>query len=136
MISRSTRIVAVALLALLIGCGIGPRAENADLARKPTGSQIRVQTRDVDFRDAELLVSQDSALLILTEAGTLVSVYHDQVWTITLPGKPPIVLRGRAPAPRQAAVLKAMSRFPQGLTATQLDQLIAHHGNRDIEVIR
>ena len=142
MIARRLKGHVLVLASLLIAaCHVGPEIEYSNLGRDPKGASVQVQltTKTGGKRTkhrGELLEVRDDALVVVvpepTAAGArLVRIPWNLIYRVKAVDLPGIAVRtsqGDAKRADSTDKLRIVSRFPQGLTAEQSDQLLAHYG--------
>jgi hypothetical protein len=131
---RLSHIVATGLLLASGGCYFGPRAATYGPARSAQG--IRVQING-DL-NAELLVVSDTALLVRRVIPSqLVFVPYGMVRSMTFRQNSALnygpVRVGGVPRPETRAQWRLVARYPQGLTAEQVQELLRRMGQSSLE---
>ncbi len=132
---RAVSIVLVAWLGLT-SCYVGPRAQSFPPAQRPEGVAARLVTRSHRPLSGEVLVVQDTALII--RRGD--SLYFVPVAVIregTFPNVSEAQIRRGAFVRMQDGRerLQLVSRFPQGLSADKLQALLEAYGQRALVVV-
>lgn len=131
------RVGLAVLVAVAGACTIGPRVEEFPPARSPVGVVADIQTREARRLSGELLVVEDSALLILSARTTRVTrvpyrtirraEFRQLSWATIRDGKPPD--RGKR------SRLALVSRFPQGLSPELLARFMEARGQEEVETV-
>jgi len=123
-------ILAIALL--VAACFTGPHAESFRPATSPQGVELSLRLRRASVR-GELLEVRDTALLVMQRT---------QITLVPLRAVRAVWARGYAlpyrdgPAtPAALARLRAVSRYPTGLSDEALRQLLAHAGQSEVLVV-
>lgn len=132
---RAAPIVLVAWLGLT-GCYVGSRAQSFPPAQRPEGVAARLVTRIHRPLNGEVLVVQDTALIIRRGDGLyFVPVAVIQEGTFPNVGEAQI-RRGAFVHKRDGRErLQLVSRFPQGLSDDRLQALLAAYGQRALVVV-
>lgn len=125
---RHERVCTVALLCAAAACTVGGRPESYVPATTPEGVTTTVTLRSERF-EAELLALDDTALIVrrlyamppvvFVRYTALRGAQFKQVGALET---------GRPPLPRVREKLRLVSRFPQGLSADLLRELLTIHG--------
>ncbi len=122
-------------VAVLTACAVGPKISNFWLASSPEGTPVTVLLNDSEFRSAELLEMADSSVLLLTRERELVRVYYSRI-RVFRPQHGPSFHGADPMRPMRLAQLRALARYPQGLTPGQVDTLLATYAQSRVEVHR
>lgn len=132
--SRGTSALLLLLLAASAGCYVrsGVRAETLRVANAPRGVTATLEVRDERGPlQGELLEVRDSALLLLTEDPELVLVPFREIRRAAFAQMPPVVWNSGGPSRTRRRQLTLRSRFPQGLPAELLAQLLDSTGQSE-----
>jgi len=121
------RNVAIAVAGLLLAaCVVGPNIDTYGPANRVNGTQttmrLLVGGQEVTHT-GELIAVRSDDFLVLTEEG-LERIPHELVQRADFASASPDDIRG-AGTDRQRRSLARYSRYPQGLTQTQMDGLLA-----------
>ena len=138
------------LLAILLiaGCHVGPQVDQSDIGRKPHGASVIVQLKAKPMakkaeHQGELLEVRDDGLVLLREEGVsgmprVVLIPWGSVYRASASDLPGIAVRtsqGAAQRETSTEALRNVSRFPQGLSPTLAERLLAHYGQSKIETL-
>jgi len=124
-------------LLVVVACSLGPRVKTFAPVREPRGLVAQV-SRGRERFDAELLAVTDSALLMLNPlAGQVVLVPYNAATRVRFPQIPTIytLKRGSEPSPDQRERLRLWSRFPPGVNAALLSQLLSAYRQDSLRVL-
>ena len=133
---RVVPIVLVAWLSLA-GCNVGPRPETFTLALLPEGVAARLVTRSDRRISGEVLVVQDTALIVRGDSLYRVPVAAIEQGTFHQITEAEIRRGAFVRKDAGRARLQLVSRFPQGLSEDRLLALLAAYGQRAlVEVSR
>jgi hypothetical protein len=105
--------------------------------REPRGLLAQV-SRGRERFNAELLAVTDTALLMLnTNARQVVLVPYHATTRVLFPQLPTLSLRrGNEPSPEERERLRLWSRFPPGVSAALLSQLLSAYSQDSLQVLR
>lgn len=134
------------LLCLLIaGCQIGPRIDTYEAARQPQGVTTTVKLRSglatAGRLEGELLEARSNGLLLKAQGRykdrtidttRLVFVPYTAIQDIHIDK---LYLNASKRPEQYQDQLRLLSRFPQGLSSSLLDELLAAAGQSRVEVI-
>ncbi len=126
---------ALLVLALTFGCSIGPGyyrramdARGAAVSIEMAGGGERVPS------GTELLETTPEGLLLLTPGGEFIFVRYEAMRGAEIPQFPDLDLpAGQPPIAGDLALMRRISRFPQGTTPELRSRLLAAYGKTDIE---
>ena len=124
-------------LLVVSACALGPRTKTFAPVRRPAGALADVSRGNAAFK-AELLAVTDTALLMLnTRARQIVLVPYTATTEVQFSQLPDAFTLhgGRVPPPELRDRLRLWSRFPPGVTAELLHQLLAAYGQNSLEVL-
>ena len=116
------------------GCCFGRTPATYPSAQSPRGTAVTITTtRDVALV-GELLAVTDTALVVYGPPGIVLAPYvaMREAWFPDLG----LRLRSRVPDARQAERLRLHSRFPQGIGADLLQQLLERYEQPELVVVR
>ena len=132
--ARSTgpAILLISTLALG-GCHFGTRAQTFGPAQGPEGVHTGITTMGAGWISGELLEVQDTALLVLSDE-RLVLVPFDLMRSAQFDemGSDTTISDQEAPSIAARERLRLVSRFPQGVTAELLEELLAAYGQDEV----
>jgi hypothetical protein len=122
--------------ALLGACHFGGRVENFPPATSPQGVRVRLNRS----LTGELLLVQDTALLVLVGAGaggraTIAPFRRIRTADFEKLGGGYDFVGSASPDSELLARVRTVSRYPQGLTDEQLARLLASLGQKTLDVL-
>ena len=138
-------LLSLTLLAIA-GCHLGTQVEEFQVAQRPAGIESAIVIDDrtltgelIEVRDSGLVLlspwrdqddpDQTSRRLLFIPYGALSNASFAQIRSVALS------LRGQPPEESVRKRLQLLSRFPQGLSARLVSELLVVHGQREIEVV-
>ena len=130
-----TRLLFCALAAT--ACSIGPKVKNFAPIHDPAGITASVARGRTTFT-AELLAVTDTALLLLnTPSEQVLLVPYGATTEVSFPNLPASysLQGGRSPVGHVRDQLRLWSRFPAGVSATLLQQLLSAYGQDSLVVL-
>jgi hypothetical protein len=128
--------VPVVLALLAAACVFGPSAAKFEPARGPHGVTATITTTGGTLVTGELIEVRDTGLLV-AHPTAIVSVPYTATRSAAFAQTTLAIKGGQAPAPSVRERLRLLSRFPQGLSAPLLQQLLAARGQAEVtEVVR
>lgn len=123
----------VPLLVIVLGCSVGTHAGSFEPAQSGAGISVVIRT-DAGGPGAELLEVQDTALLVV--AANRVTLVPFRVMTeVRVHQREHLNFGREGPSLRQREELRLVSRYPQGVSATLLERLLAAYGQTELVVI-
>lgn len=126
----------LALLALVAssGCHLGAPAERHPLASQPAGARMRVAVAEETLTGELIEVRPDTLLLLREGDRTLVAVpvARIEAGRVERGGPRGGVFRG-TPSSRQLERWRPLSRYPQGVSATLMKELLDAYGQEEVE---
>ena len=131
---RTTRMLSAATILALTGCHYGMTAEKLPVANQPGGAQVTVRTAWNKAYVGELIAVQDDGVVISNDRiirfpfRTIARLTVDKMGDFRLQ-------RVEVPRSEDLAALRAVSRFPQGLTPNIQSQLLAQKSQAEIVVV-
>lgn len=128
------RLALLCVVGTLAACRVGSRPETFRPAQGPRGADVRFNAAML----AELLTVSDTAFLVRNTRGQILLVPFRSIREadfIQLGGLYDFV-SSRGPGASRLERIRLVARFPQGLTAEQLGQLLAAAGQQAPEVFR
>jgi hypothetical protein len=112
--------------AVLVGCHVGPKPSTYVLAQGPAGAESEIEMTHGTMT-AELVDVRDSAIVVVN-LGEVVLVPWASIRKATFEGASGTLSGGRPPERELRASMRAVSRYPQGLTpALEAGLLAAYH---------
>ena len=127
----AARVLAASLVCAGAGCMIGGKPERYQPAAAPEGVSATVALRGERF-DVELLALDDTALIVrrLNVTPPVAYVRYASIRGAKF-NQVGILETGRPPDARVREKLRLVSRFPQGLSADLLRELLTLHGQTE-----
>ncbi len=139
----------MALGLLVAACHVGPQIDQSGLGRQPQGAKVDVElttktkSKRVERR-GELLEVRDDGLVILGRQDAdngprVVLIPWQMIYRASASDLPGIAVRAsQGDSQRQASTeeLRNVSRFPQGLSAELMSQLLGRYGQSTLEAIQ
>jgi hypothetical protein len=134
-------LAALMAAALLTGCYFGPQVRDFAFTQGPQGVSVSAESARGAIAGELLAVDQEGLLLLKPAAGAsaqrVVLLDYRAIREARCEKMGPrYVLRGGVPDAEKRALLQAVSRFPQGLSAALLRQLLDAHGQAEVEAVR
>ena len=111
---RPLMLAACVVLVPVVGCNVGPGIATYAPAHEPNGMRVTVRT-PADFAMGELIDVRDSAVVVLA-AGDLVLIPLRLVSDLRFPHQGTMPRQGKHLTADHRAMLRKVSRFPQGMT--------------------
>ena len=111
-------------LAVTSACKVGPSVETYTAARSPEGIRVDARTRGDSIR-GEVIDVRDTALVALS-GGRLVLVPWALLRDVRFTGLTLLPRQGRSLTAQHRALVKQLSRFPQGMTPEIEARFLAH----------
>ena len=130
---RTTRMLSAAAILALTGCHFGMTAEKLPVANQPGGARVTVRTASTAYA-GELIAVQNDGVVISNDRIMLFPFTAIAGLTVDKLGG---LRLGKVEVPRgeKLAQLRAVSRFPQGLTPNIQSQLLAQKSQAEIVVV-
>jgi hypothetical protein len=126
-------LAAVAFGVSLAHCAVGPRVENFKPAQQPSGVEATLNFDGATLK-AELLEVRETALVVLNDSKVMLIPYR-----IIRRGEflqTGISIReGNPPSATDREQLRLLSRFPQGLSPSMLNSLLAAYRQEKLTVL-
>lgn len=119
---RTRRIAALALF--ISACAVGPRVENFKPAHQPAGIDATIRLDTGASLSSELLDVQEGGLLVLN-GRRVTLVPYTSILSATFPQTSIRIEARTAPSTLRREQLRLLSRFPQGLSPTLLNSVLA-----------
>ena len=116
-------ILALALLAPIAACTIGPSIREFEQAHRAAGAPVTVRTSRGRI-DGELLAASDSGVVVLARDG-ITAVSYRVMRNGVARGLRTDFGMGDAPDPDTRLTLRDLSRYPQGISPELLQKLLA-----------
>jgi len=143
---KATALIAVAVL--IGACHVGPQLDQTGIGRQPHGANVTVETtRNNNKKRTE----HDGELVDVRDDGLLIAVRTDEnddprvafvPWNVIYSAKANdwsgfAMRRSQGDTQRAESIekLRTISRFPQGLSAGLLGQLLAYYGQTTVDTI-
>ena len=130
---RPLTLAACAVFLTMAACNVGPRIATYAPAHEPTGLRVNVRT-PADFAMGELIDVRDSAVVVLA-AGDLVLVPLRLVSDLRFAHQGTIPRRGKYLTADHRAILRKVSRFPQGMTPDIEARFLSELGRPSMRVV-
>jgi len=126
----------VLLCLLAAACSFGPRVSRFGPATHVAGVGAKVARGDSTF-GAELLAVTDTALLLVRDTRIVLAQYRSVDWVVfpSLSERYTIT-RGQPPAGQAREQLRLFSRYPSGVSASLLAELLAAYHQDSVDVLR
>lgn len=137
--STTTKLATLSLAAALAGCqfGFGPTPATFEPAREPAGINAQLLLDDRRVHGELLEVREDELLLLLTAAPSRVArVPIEGIRLGQFHQVRDRIVRGAFASPEDRERVRRLSRFPAGLPAERLAELLRVHGQEAPEVLR
>ena len=126
--------IAISSVVLFAACYHGPGISTFGPARRPDGIDANLRLEQTRVR-GELLEVQDSALIVRTDSGKIVSVPLSGIRAGTFDKLGQMIGEGMKSEPALER-LRPFSRFPTGLTPELWARLLAAYGQTEVQVVR
>ena len=125
-------ILIIVVLASVVACRVGRRAETLPLAKAPGGAMGTIDLERGNRIEGELLAVDDSALIVL-RGQTMVVVPWSNLRQALFP-QMQYAMRSRGQSPDAATLrsLRLISHFPQGISAELRPKLAAMYGTDSV----
>lgn len=121
----------VALSIALAGCFMGMSSDKFTPANSPAGAELRFRTPSGTLA-GELLEVRDSGVVV-APPGDMMFVSYTAIRSAVV-AQTPIRFGGRTPPQAVRDRLRLLSRYPAGIPADVLEQLLAARGQQSLRV--
>lgn len=131
---RVTSLLTLLAVVASSGCHLGAPAERHPLASQPAGARMRVAVAE-ETVTGELIEVRSDTLLLLREGDRIlvaVPVARIEAGRVERGGPRGGVFRG-SPSSGQLERWRPLSRYPQGVSATLMKELLDAYGQDEVE---
>jgi len=138
--------IGILALSLLAGCQVGPMIHEIDESKRPFGANVEIQVSQAGRSktrkcDGELIEARDDGLVVAlrTEGGApsrVTFVPWSRIHLVKATEFPGFQAKGtesQSPVSASTARLRIISRFPQGLSAELMGQLLVGYDQAAID---
>ena len=132
---RRKKMLAVVAVSALVGCHVGRSGADLPVAKQPGGAQVSVRVSSGSYGGELLAVSDDGVFIssdriVFAPFSAIMSFSADEM------GRQFRLEKGEVPSIEKLARLRAVSRFPQGLTPNIRSVILGQRSQAEIAVIQ
>ncbi|MEO7503000.1 MAG: hypothetical protein ABIW94_10230 [Gemmatimonadaceae bacterium] len=133
---RSRKLLMAMMLIVLAGCRVGTRGRDLPVATRVNGAKVALRVSSGSAYTGELLAVQDDGPIIWSGKIMFAPFSSMAGLTVDRMGRGYRLAAGETPRAEKLARLRAVSRFPQGLSPEIRSRLLAQTSQNEIPTIQ